>query len=78
MARKPLKHSSEKYAAFEKLGVRMPQYTDEVKTVIDQLKEKKTEWESHKKTEKEAMMEEQAERIKARAAAEAEKADDEE
>jgi len=78
VARKPLKHSSEKFAAFEKVGVRMPQFTDEVKEAIDPLKAKKAEWESHKKTEKEAMAEEQAERIAQRAKNAAEEAADEE
>jgi len=78
VARKPLKHSSEKFAAFEKIGVRMPQFTDEVKEVIDTLKAKKAEWESHKKTEKEAMAEEQAERIAQRAKGAADEAEAEE
>lgn len=78
VARKPLKHSSEKYAAFEKLGVTMPQFTDEVKPVIEELKKKKAEWESHKKTEKEAMAEEQAEQIARRKKQEAAEAEAEE
>eukprot|EP01059_Diplonema_ambulator_P027801 TRINITY_DN46482_c0_g1_i1.p1 TRINITY_DN46482_c0_g1~~TRINITY_DN46482_c0_g1_i1.p1 ORF type:complete len:493 (+),score=238.54 TRINITY_DN46482_c0_g1_i1:45-1523(+) len=63
---KPVKHSHEKFEAFEKLGVKVPNNTDEVKSVIEQLLEKKKHFESFKKTEKEAIAEEKAEREKAR------------
>ena len=59
---KPFKVSAEKFEAFEKLGVKTPTNTEEVRVVLAELQKKREEYESHKLTEKEAMALEQAER----------------
>eukprot|EP01061_Rhynchopus_euleeides_P014094 TRINITY_DN2446_c0_g1_i1.p1 TRINITY_DN2446_c0_g1~~TRINITY_DN2446_c0_g1_i1.p1 ORF type:complete len:515 (+),score=297.98 TRINITY_DN2446_c0_g1_i1:56-1546(+) len=74
---KPLKIGTEKFAAFDFVGVKVPVTTDDVKATVDQLREKKTHWESFRKTEKEAMAEEQAERKQKEQAAEEARAKEE-
>ena len=72
--KKPLSHGVEKFEAFKEMGVALPKFTDEVKDAIKLLEEKKAHWCTFKKTEKEAMAEEQAERKKEEAKKAAEEA----
>eukprot|EP01065_Artemidia_motanka_P017576 TRINITY_DN2101_c0_g2_i2.p1 TRINITY_DN2101_c0_g2~~TRINITY_DN2101_c0_g2_i2.p1 ORF type:complete len:543 (+),score=320.09 TRINITY_DN2101_c0_g2_i2:90-1631(+) len=75
---RPIQHQYAKFEAFEKVGLKAPMRTDEVKECIEKLKEKVAHFRSFIKTEKEALEEEKAaqeqERIEKEAADKAAKA----